>query len=506
MIRYRDQVRLTVQKVGLRKKRAFFSVVSVALGVIVVVAADALVDSLRDLMVRTQFTEQLDPNVVRIYTTENPYEFLPPPRAKKDETKTARKRYQFVNDAALDEMRAWPEVLAAEVPVTIQPVSFSALTNRPTNVSSAEGVPEELLRTYATNAAAWAACSNAIPLVIGERNARLAYNPARKKFDVSATNEVAAWIGREMVVTVGDHFADIERFEYDYEQKGWVPVEEEALNQRREWTQRLVRQRADPGIYATQLALRGRVVGLCPGNRVLLPLATAQELEKWIRQRAQLSSWDRPPGPEFRYATGGRTTPKTGEYREALLVIQDGADLEAVADKVRELGFEATTRGTAFESLVKEVDGAVKFVKRVLWALGAALLGLAAGLLWNTTSRVVVDSRVDIGLFRALGATKGDIRRLFLGEAVLLGVLGTTTGIVTGWGLAYGISRWTVSAVRDSMDDPEQMLLIPDSILRVDVTFALGLVVGAVLVSLLAGLWPAQRAARVDPVQALKRE
>jgi ABC-type lipoprotein release transport system permease subunit len=109
-------------------------------------------------------------------------------------------------------------------------------------------------------------------------------------------------------------------------------------------------------------------------------------------------------------------------------------------------------------------------------------------------------------LFRALGATKGDIRRLFLGEAVLLGVLGTTTGIVTGWGLAYGISRWTVSAVRDSMDDPEQMLLIPDSILRVDVTFALGLVVGAVLVSLLAGLWPAQRAARVDPVQALKRE
>jgi len=45
----------------------------------------------------------------------------------------------------------------------------------------------------------------------------------------------------------------------------------------------------------------------------------------------------------------------------------------------------------------------------------------------------VSDSRVDIGLFRALGATKREIRRLFLGEAMLQGVLGTVVGMLLGW-------------------------------------------------------------------------
>jgi len=54
--------------------------------------------------------------------------------------------------------------------------------------------------------------------------------------------------------------------------------------------------------------------------------------------------------------------------------------------------------------------------------------------------------------------------------------------------------------------DPEQMLTLPDSIFSVNVPFCLMLLAGAAVFSILAGLWPANRAASVDPVQALKRE
>jgi putative ABC transport system permease protein len=126
--------------------------------------------------------------------------------------------------------------------------------------------------------------------------------------------------------------------------------------------------------------------------------------------------------------------------------------------------------------------------------------------MWSTTSRIVSDSRVDIGLFRALGATKADIRRLFLSEAVLLGMLGTSVGMLIGWGLAAGISSWVIGFARRAVTDPEDMLLVPSSIFSVDLRFSLMLLAGAAFVSLLAGWLPASRAANVDPVKALKRE
>src|SRR5437870_3849301 len=121
MIRRGDQIRLSVQKLALRKKRAAFSVVSVALGVIVVVTVSSLVENLRDLLVRTSFTEDIDKDVIRIFALENPYEFPMPEKDKKEQPK---KRYQFLNEAAFEEMRGWPEVVAADHPVPVSTVSI----------------------------------------------------------------------------------------------------------------------------------------------------------------------------------------------------------------------------------------------------------------------------------------------------------------------------------------------------------------------------------------------
>ena len=78
MIRRRDYLRLTTQKLALRRKRAVFAIISVALGVIVVVTANSLLEGVRDVAVKTIWTEEIDPDVIHVYAGDNPYELLPP--------------------------------------------------------------------------------------------------------------------------------------------------------------------------------------------------------------------------------------------------------------------------------------------------------------------------------------------------------------------------------------------------------------------------------------------
>jgi ABC-type lipoprotein release transport system permease subunit len=504
VIRGRDQVRLSVQKLGLRKKRAAFAIVSVALGVIVVTTVNSLMQGVRDVATKTMWSEELDKDVIRIYANDNPYEDIPGTEPTKQKTK---KHYQFLTDGIFEEIRGWSEVEAADRPVVVENVSIDVFAKRPRPVSQLQGVPEALLRRYVQDAVLLAQTSNAIPVVIGERNVRLRFDEKTKKLELdSSTN---SWVGREITITVGDNFANLRRFRYDYGKRQFQQLSKEEIASAREAMERNMRGAYDQTIYKTVLSLRARVVGLCPGNDVLVPLDTAVLCEKWLDQRSRLASLAPPSSSSDGAAYDeerGRRAPRAGEYREGIVVVKRGANIEAVAKRIEGLGFYAATRERTFENQVKAFDAGMRVVKKVLFAFGALILGLACGLVWSTTSRVVSDSRVDIGLFRALGATKTDIRRLFLSEAVLLGMLGTLVGMLIGWALAAGISQWVLGFARRSVVDPEDILLLPNSIFAVDFQFALLLLAGAAFLSLLAGWLPAGRAANVDPVKALKRE
>src|ERR1700729_764427 len=104
MIRRRDYWRLTTQKLGLRRKRAVFAIISVALGVIVVVTANSLMEGVRDVAVKTIWTEEIDPDLIRVYAGENPYEVLPPEEGPKPK---AKKRSEYLSEAGVDEIRGW---------------------------------------------------------------------------------------------------------------------------------------------------------------------------------------------------------------------------------------------------------------------------------------------------------------------------------------------------------------------------------------------------------------
>jgi hypothetical protein len=503
MIRRRDYLRLTTQKLALRKRRAAFAIVSVALGVVVVVTVNSLMVGVRDVAVKTIWTEEIDPDAIRVYAGENPYEFFLSPDEQKQK---AKKRAQFLTESMFDEIRGWSGVEAADRPVVVQPVSVSALDKRPRGVAELQGVPEALLLRYVTDRGLITGATNVIPLVVGEREVKLKFDEKRGKLEENANGE-KEWLGREVTIVLGDNYARLAHYNYDYAKREYKVEPEEDVTAQHDAIERSYRGMYDMTIFNTTLNLKGRVVGFCPGNKALIPFDAAEMCEKWIDQRNKLAALNPPRAvDEVVYGERGQRAPKPGEFSEGIVLVKHGANVEEIAKRVEDMGFSVATRARTFENQAEAFDSTVKIVKEIAYALGGVILGLACALVWSTTSKTVSDSRVDIGLFRALGATKRDIRRLFLGEAMLQGVLGTMVGMVLGWVLAIGISHWVIGFARRSVFDPEETLLIPDSIFSANLKFCFLLIIGAAVVSLLAGLLPANRAANVDPVKALKRE
>jgi len=132
-----------------------------------------------------------------------------------------------------------------------------------------------------------------------------------------------------------------------------------------------------------------------------------------------------------------------------------------------------------------------------LTALSMVSLLVGVFLVYNTISASVARRRVEIGILRSLGATRGEVRGLFLGEACLYGLAGIVVGEIAGVALAQvltGAVAKTVSSL--------YMLLSIEHISLDPRQFAVAGLFG--LVAVIAGAWlPAGEAARVDPVNAL---
>jgi len=111
----------------------------------------------------------------------------------------------------------------------------------------------------------------------------------------------------------------------------------------------------------------------------------------------------------------------------------------------------------------------------------------------------ILERRREIGVLKALGAADRDVRHLFFAEAGVMGLVGGIFGVLLGWGIGQAIQLATaVYLKRQGMNSP--------NIWSVPPWLVFGAIGFAVLVSLASGIYPASRAARLDPVEALRYE
>jgi putative ABC transport system permease protein len=179
--------------------------------------------------------------------------------------------------------------------------------------------------------------------------------------------------------------------------------------------------------------------------------------------------------------------------------LKDGVALEQGQASLRKLlgpGFEVdppSGRGQHFESLM----GVYTMTMNI-----ASLFALFIGtfIIYNSFAIAVTQRRAEIGILRALGATRGQIRALFLGESAVAGLAGSAVGIGFGLLMAQGLTASTSAFMENVMGvsaNADHMLVRPWLLVM---AAAVG-----VITSMVAAFLPARNAARVDPVKALQK-
>ncbi len=181
------------------------------------------------------------------------------------------------------------------------------------------------------------------------------------------------------------------------------------------------------------------------------------------------------------------------------VALEDGVTLEQGTAQLRSAlgpGFQVeppSSRGQQFEATAR-----IYSVGSNITSLFALFIGMF--IIYNTFSIAVTQRRSEIGILRALGATRGQIRTLFLIESAVTGLVGTLVGVFFGLLLARGMAGYIgglLEQVYGNAQRAGEVALDPK-------LFGLALAMG-VATSLIAALLPANAAATVDPVKALQK-
>jgi putative ABC transport system permease protein len=167
----------------------------------------------------------------------------------------------------------------------------------------------------------------------------------------------------------------------------------------------------------------------------------------------------------------------------------------AVEDAIKKMGFSAFSIVDATRSMRQffaVLDGFLAIFGSL--ALAVASIGIV-----NTLVMAILERRREIGIMKALGASDADVRGLFFAEAGAMGLVGGAVGVTLGWAIGRLINFGMNIYLQRQHFPPAEIWSVP-------LWLVLSAIAFSIVVSLLSGLYPAARAAHLDPVQALRYE
>lgn len=182
-------------------------------------------------------------------------------------------------------------------------------------------------------------------------------------------------------------------------------------------------------------------------------------------------------------------------YSSISVRVKNPAQVQQVEDAVKKMGFGTFS--------ILDASRGLQLVFKVLYIFllifgSLALIVSSIGIV-NTLVMAILERRREIGIMKAIGASDGDVKKLFFAEAGAMGILGGIVGVGLGWAIGQVINFGANIWLKSQSFPPEHFWAVPWWLVALAIGFSF-------LVSLVSGLYPAGRAARLDPVQALRYE
>ena len=217
-------------------------------------------------------------------------------------------------------------------------------------------------------------------------------------------------------------------------------------------------------------------------GRLLIPLPVAETL-----RAAQVN--------DLRDVLRGSSPSDKPAYASLSVRVKSPSLVDATEKKIKDMGFSAFSLLDASKSL------------RIFFSVFDLLLGIFGSLalavatlgIVNTLVMAILERRREIGVLKALGAADGDVKQLFFVEAGVMGLTGGVLGVLLGWTIGQALTLATNIYLKRQELPGVQISSVPLWLIAGAISFA-------VLVSLIAGLYPASRAAKLNPVDALRYE
>jgi putative ABC transport system permease protein len=185
-------------------------------------------------------------------------------------------------------------------------------------------------------------------------------------------------------------------------------------------------------------------------------------------------------------------------FSRAVITVDTDDNLKPVCDRLKAEGHHFFAIGLFLQTARKNallIGFTMDFVALV--ALGVACLGIM-----NTMLTAVLERVKEIGIMKAVGAKDRHILLMFLFEGALIGLIGGWLGVLIGWAVSFPGDNVALKLISEQ----EPNMPKPETVFRYPLWLILGAPAFAVLLTTLAGLLPARRAARVEPVIALRSE
>lgn len=207
-------------------------------------------------------------------------------------------------------------------------------------------------------------------------------------------------------------------------------------------------------------------------SEVFLPAATGRRL------------WERLPG-------------NTGEgYPGCTVHLRPGGDLRAVTTRIEAMGYQQNSMLRGYDSVKMEVT----LIAAGLNLFAMISVAVAAIGITNTLATSVVERTREIGILKAVGATRAQVLALFLTEGTVIGLLGGAIGLGVAWGLTFPGDRFVAKLI----EEQSQGRFKVETIFEFPLWLPFATVAFATVVTTLAAFFPARRAAGMQPIEALR--